>query len=134
MATLLRKPCANAQQGLTLIEVLIALAIIAIALTAVIKTTAENIRATAYLKNKSIALWVGEEVINKARLGLIKLPSGDMVTEMTPMLGQDWYWQAKQEQTPNPKIFKVSVDVYMQENTEAVSPVVHLESYVYHEE
>jgi general secretion pathway protein I len=115
--------------GFTLIEVLIALAILAIALTAVIKSTSQNIRDTLYIQNKTIAAWVGTEVINEARAGVIKFPSSpaSMKKEMD-MLGQTWPWEANIENTPNPKIKKISVVVFQQSNNKKLS---QFESYIY---
>ncbi len=123
------------QLGLTLIEVLIALAIIAIALTAIIKATAQTIRATQYLQNKTIAMWVGQEVLNEARLNLLVLSGNDdKVTKQTQMLGEDWYWSASQESTANSKIKIIKVDVFDKEPDQDATPLVSLETYVYHAE
>lgn len=115
--------------GMTLIEVLIALAIISIALTAIVKVTAQTIRNTLYLQNKMIATWVGTNVINEIRVGVIQLPtSPDPITRNTTMLGQRWAWQAIATPTPNPRIKKIDVTV-SQEN--AVSQLTQLTSYLY---
>ena len=123
------------EQGLTLIEVLIALAIAAIALTAVIKATSQSIRGVTYLQNKSIAMWVAQEVMTEARLGLITLPPQSSPLERTvTMLDRDWYVEASSEETPNKNIKKISTSVFSQpaENRdESQSPLVTLESYVY---
>lgn len=128
-----RKDAFASVRGLTLIEVLIALAIIAIAMTAVIKATSQNIRGTSYLQDKTMAMWVGQQVMNEARVGLRKLPdSSDKLHDVTNMLGRDWYWQASQEETPNKRIRKISVNVYTHEaDDEESAPIVSLESYVY---
>jgi general secretion pathway protein I len=122
------------KSGLTLIEVLIALAIIGIALTAVIKATSQNIRSTSYLETKTSAMWVGQQVINEARANLLKMGSStDNQKLTTEMLGREWYWHVAQEETPNNRIKKITVKVFANED-EQESPVVTLESYVYHEE
>lgn len=121
--------------GMTLIEVLIALAIISIALTAVIKATTQNIRSTAYLQDKTMALWVGQEVLSEARTGVLRLPSApDRLKQKTEMLGRDWYWQAGEERTPNKNIKKILVSVFAnEEEDDEASPLITLESYVYNE-
>jgi len=117
--------------GLTLIEVLIALAIVAIALTAVIKAASQNIRSTAYLQHKTIAMWVGRQVLNEIRVGALKLPEeGDKTEQATTMLGQNWRWQAEQKPTPNNRIKKIEVNVFAGDKAEG-SPLISLESYVY---
>jgi len=95
-------------QGFTLIEVLISLAILAIALTAIIKATTQTIRDTLYLENKTIAAWVGTQVINEARVGLIK----ETTESQTEMLHHEWPWQLEIEPTPNPHVKKLKVKVY----------------------
>ena len=121
----------NKNQGLTLIEVLIALAIVGIAMTAIIKTTSQNIRSTAYLQNKTIAMWVGLQVLSEARVGLRRLNNeSDQVMETTLMLGQEWVWRAGQTETPNKRIKKMHVDVLSSKREDAV-PLIHLESYLY---
>lgn len=115
--------------GFTLIEVLIALAILAIALTAIIKSTGQNIKDTTYLQNKTLAAWVGTEVVNRARANLIKLPiAPDALKDETEMLNQQWPWQASMEETPNPHIKKIVVDVFTSTNPDSIA---HLESYLY---
>lgn len=116
--------------GFTLIEVLIALAITAIAVTAVIKATSQNIRSTTYLQSKTIAMWVGENIINQARVGLITLSeeSNDEKDSMI-ILGQTMYWQGSQEQTPNKHIYKLNVKVFANEHEE--SPLINLTGYRY---
>lgn len=122
------------QQGLTLIEVLIALAIVAIALTAIIKAASQNIRATTYLQEKTIATWVGQQVLNEARVGARRLPADDeKLRESTKMFGREWFWYAKRSATPNMHIKKMEVNVFTNDNVDDddISPIVNLETYVY---
>jgi len=122
------------ERGLTLIEVLIALAIISIALTAVIKASSQNIRSTTYLQNKTMAMWVGQQVLNEARAGVLKLPNpSDSLKESTSMLGHDWYWDVHQEETPNKHIYLAQVKVYAHEDDED-NALITLETYLPHAE
>lgn len=116
----------RSESGLTLIEVLIALAILSIALTAVIKSASQNIRTTLYLQNRTIATWVATDVMNSIRAGVIK-PQNDL-TEEDQTLGQHWQWKATVNPTPNPRIKKIIVDVYQQPEN---NKLAHLESYLY---
>lgn len=123
-------------KGLTLIEVLIALVITGIAMTALIKATSENIRQTGYLRQKTIALWLAQDVLNQASLGLIKLPlKPDALKRSVSVLGTRMFYSASQAETPNNRIRKIEVSVYDKENTEDenVSPLIHLETYIYRE-
>lgn len=115
------------QQGFTLIEVLIALAILSIALTAIIKATSENLQNTFYLQQKTISGWVGNLIMNEALAGVIKITGN--ISGSTDMLGQSWAWQASLTTTPNPHISKIHVTVFGKNN----APLSNRESYVYTE-
>ena len=123
----------KASAGLTLIEVLVALAIIAIALTAVIKATSQNIRGTGYLQKKTIALWVAEQAMNEVRVGLVKTSSDSRNdSHESHMLDRDMYWHAIQAATGNKSIKKITINVYDKKDIEDdESPIVTLEGYVY---
>lgn len=109
--------------GFTLIEVLVALAIIGIALTAIIKSAGENIKSTQYLQQKMIASWVAERVINEARIGLIKV-SSDETSDETEMLDQSWIWKAKISESSNPRIKELHVSVFKKENDQEITQLV----------
>lgn len=116
-------------QGFTLIEVLIALVILAIALTAIIKSTSQNIRDTTYLQNKTIATWVGTYIVNKARAGLLQLPAQpSSLKQETEMLNRQWSWQASMNPTANPRIKTIEVSVFLPANHAKLTTLV---SYVY---
>ena len=122
------------KRGFTLIEVLVALAVISIALLAIIKTANENIRGAAYLQDKMLAVWVGEQVLNEARVGLYQQSwNDDSIKRVTTLLGKKWAWQLKQTATPNPRIKKISINVFADEIKEEEDnpPLIYLESYVY---
>lgn len=114
--------------GFTLIEVLIALVILSIAMIAIIKSTAQNIRDTAYLQNKAIASWVATDAINQARIGLVKLPIDSDEEHETKMLGRKWLWQGTMKDTPNQHIKKIEVRVFDSANN---AQLIQLESFVY---
>ena len=122
------------QAGLTLIEVLISLAIVAIAMTAIIKATSQSIRGTGYLKDKTIAMWVGQQILNEARIGILQPPKDpDKLKQKTQMLGEDWYWHLSQYDTPNKRIKKIEVRVFSHDtDDENESPIITMETYSYH--
>src|SRR5690348_9388083 len=113
----MRFPLLKKQIGLTLIEVLIALSIISISLTAIIKATSQSIRDTSYLQTKMTALWVGQNIMNEILVGLRKLPQPpDQLKKTITMLNRDWYVVANLSDTPNKRIKQVNVDVYEHES------------------
>lgn len=121
---------ANQQAGLTLIEVLVALAIIAIALTAIIKASSQSIRSTGYLRHKTMASWVGESVMNQVQAGVIQLPADqDADDNVVTLLGEEWHWWGHSEATANTHIKKLTVNV--SDSKEHETSLLTLESYQY---
>lgn len=103
----------HSQQGLTLLEVLIALFILSLSLTAIIKTTGENIRSTRYLQEKTHASWVGLHCLNQAHLRLQSLPAEPALLDgQETVFGEKYLWQGFKRVTGNHKIEELHVKVY----------------------
>ena len=118
--------------GMTLIEVLIALAIVSIGMTAIIKAASQNIRGTQYLQDKTEAMWVATNVINQFRAGTLSFNADDKSDDKVNMLGKDWYYKVEQAATPNKHIQKITVSVAEHEQTDdTLAPTVTLSSYLY---
>lgn len=103
-------PFKNAR-GFTLIEVLLALAVIAIALTALLKATSEDVSLTQRIKEKSISHWVAMQGVNTIQLGMIPINLNQEITQVTSMLGQRWYWRAKLTPTSVSSMQQISITV-----------------------
>lgn len=82
-------------QGFTLIEVLLALSIIAIALVALIKATAQDVANTQRIKEKTISHWIALQGVSMVQLGLLTVPPNQEITQVTTLFGQKWYWRVK---------------------------------------
>jgi general secretion pathway protein I len=117
--------------GLTLIEVLVALMVVSVAMTAILWTLTQKMRATAHLQDKTVALLVGNEVLSEVRLGLLPV-SGLAETPPTQveMLGQSWWWQLNIKDTTNVHIKKVIVRVFSGESQSDSTPTLELVGYV----
>ena len=99
----------NKKHGFTLLEVLLALAVIAIALTALLKATAQNVSITQRIKEKSISHWVAMQGITAIQLGIVPIQSNQKITKLTTMLGQRWYWRAELTSTPIKSIQQINI-------------------------
>ncbi len=100
--------------GFTLIEVLIALAIMAISLTAIIKATSSDVRSTKHIKDVSIAQLVAEEAIPLIQLGIIP-NQGDGISQQTKMAGSIWPWKAQFLRDKN-GLYRISLTVFNKNN------------------
>ena len=99
----------KSQYGFTLIEVLLALVIVAIALTALIKATAQTVTGTQLIKIKTIRHWVAMEAVSMIQTELINIPMNQEVTKVTTMLGEHWYWRAKLLPTPIKHLQQINI-------------------------
>ena len=104
-------PFAIKNKGFTLIEVLLALAVIAIALTALLKATAQNIDNTHRIKGKSISHWIAMQGVSMIQLNLVQVTTSQETTQVTSMLGESWYWRAKISNTPIKNIQQITISV-----------------------
>jgi len=108
-------PCNN--KGFTLIEVLVALVILAVALTAVMKTSLQTTHNAQYLEDKTIAHWVGMYVVSEIRLRIIEQPKqGSM-----QMLGSHWFWLAKTQQTADTHTLRVDIKISKKKDSPALA-------------
>jgi len=79
------------QKGFTLLEVLIALAILAIALAAAIKGVSSHVLNLVYLKERSLAHWVGLNALTELRVSG-QWPSSGEIKGDEAMAGREFKW------------------------------------------
>jgi general secretion pathway protein I len=98
--------------GFTLIEVLLALLICAISLTAIIQASSSTVQNTERLRDLTYAHWVAFNGIELIQLGLVKFSAnGQPINQVTKLLGRKWYWQAQLTNSNYPKVKKIIVRV-----------------------
>jgi general secretion pathway protein I len=97
-------------RGFTLIEVLIALAFLAIAMSAIIATVGTSIRNAAELQDKTFAHWVAMNELTTLRLAPV-WPAVGTQKGNAEMADWKWNWQAKISTTQDPDLLRVDIDV-----------------------
>lgn len=113
------------QQGMTLIEVLVAMAILAMTGLALMKTNQQQVRNLSYLEQKQLASWVADNQLALMRLqptGASAEGSGE-----AKMGGQNWYWRSHKVPTNKPEIFALEVEV--RATPQDAAPLVRLYSW-----
>lgn len=111
---LTKKVTNSKNHGFTLIEVLIALAIIAIALTALLKATAQNITNTDRIKEKTVSHLIAMQAITLIQMN--KIAASPQSTQTTSMLGEKWYWRIKISPTSLNKTQKITISMSQKQN------------------
>ena len=102
----------------TLVEVMVALAVVAIALPALMFALSRQVDDTAYLRDKSLARMVAENKLAEKRLKVQALRQLTKAKEsgMSVFADREWFWWMQTEETPQiPGFFRIEVAVALTE-------------------
>lgn len=106
----------HSQRGFTLVEVMVALLIVAMALPALLMRIGGMATAAAQSRDTAVAYWIAEnklqEIYLTQRLQRIT-PSGRQADDVQ-MAGETWDWQTETEETAVPGLLRLRVRVAMQ--------------------
>ncbi|MBN8728577.1 MAG: type II secretion system minor pseudopilin GspI [Xanthomonadales bacterium] len=103
-------PYSRPSSGFTLLEVLIALAIVALALVALTRTAMVQVRDFDALRERTLASWVASNVLAETRLGASRMIGrSDGRVEFA---GRPWRWTREIQATPNAEIRRVDIQVF----------------------
>lgn len=83
-------------KAFTLVEVLVALVIIAIACTAVVKAMSDGILVSSHLRQELVSRWVASNVLSQLQNGLLpSLRDNPDQSGKVTMMGRQWGWRAQ---------------------------------------
>ncbi|MCL2871805.1 MAG: type II secretion system minor pseudopilin GspI [Betaproteobacteria bacterium] len=97
-------------RGFTLIEILVALTIIAVALAAGLRALNQSADNANQLKLRTLALWVAENRLAEAQL-LPELPPLGAAQGKASQAGIAFVWQQTVSNTPNPAFRRIDIRV-----------------------
>lgn len=109
--------------GFSLIEVLIALAVVALALLALTRTTSVQVQSFDALRERTLAGWVAADVLTDTRLASAFPATGRSDGRMQ-LGGRDWRWTRDVQATPNAEIRRIDISVFLEE-THAPSATIN---------
>ena len=126
---LLRKnrPKLFQHQGFTLIEVMLAMAVFAIAGIALLSASSNNARNIGHLDNKMFANWVASNQLVAASLEENWPPKNNLKGEVE-LAGKAWFWQQKVIKTTDKDMRAIVMEVRLNENDELA--VTSLTTYI----
>ena len=94
--------------GFTLIEVMVALAVVSIGLLATLNAANQETKSAIMSQNKMTAFWLMKNKITEIRLNE-PWPATRQKKDSVEVFKQKWYWQSSTEKTANPLIRKVTI-------------------------
>ena len=104
------KRAGSRARGFTLLEVLIALVVLALALLALSRTAAIQIDAFASLRERTLAGWLAQNLVAETRLAN-PLPSPGRSNGQRRFGGRDWRWDLEVQSTQAPSIRRLDVRI-----------------------
>lgn len=96
--------------GFTLIEVVVALAIVAIGMLAAFRAVTQTASNAAYLRDRSFAAWIASDLIAEMRLSG-QMPSVDETRGQVEFANQEWRWRRVVVETEVAGLRQVRVQV-----------------------
>ncbi len=107
--------------GFTLIEVMLAMAVFAIAGVALVSTADTHFRNLSHLENKMMASWIASNQLVEASLDST-WPLKNNKKGKVELAGREWFWIQKIQKTNDQNMNAVTVEVRLKETeTSSVS-------------
>ncbi|NNF96384.1 MAG: type II secretion system minor pseudopilin GspI [Halobacteria archaeon] len=131
MSNVLRHTIKNTNhrhQGFTLLEVLVALAVLAIVMGALIKVTDSYAFNAGYLQEKTLAQWIAENKAVEYQLMQEFPPVGSKEGE-TEMAKVDWQWRVKVSNTDDKRLRRLDISVALKQG-DLDTPITTLVAFV----
>ena len=110
------------QSGFTLLEVMIALLVVAVALGGAVKVIGNAANNSTRMNNKTFANWVALNQIAKLRIGKEWPKFGEQKGD-SEMAGRKWAWSQKSIKTDDDNIRRIEMSVWSEDDKKS-SPFV----------
>ena len=118
------------QQGMSLIEVMVALLVVTIALGAAIQSVGKAVNNQSILREQLFSRWVASNRIAVLRLER-RWPKLGKVKGESTMAGQKWIWEQLAEKTPNDTVRSITISVWLA-NEKDDSPLAAMTAFITH--
>ena len=106
--------------GFTLIEVLVALAVVALALLGLTRVAAMQVHDFDALRERTLAAWVAANVLEETRLATT-LPATGRSDGHVEFAARTWRWTRDVSATPAEQIRRVDIEVFSGDEREPVA-------------
>lgn len=106
-------------KGFTLLEVLVALAVISLSLLGITRALIMEADSLGHLRDRTVASWVASNAITEVRLEP-GLPQPSVREGVSQMAHRDWYWRVEVKATPEPFIRRLDAEVRLAPDSDYV--------------
>ena len=96
--------------GFTLVEIMVALSVVAIALAAIIRVNGDNARTVVHLRDKTFASWVAENVLAELEL-TDPWPDTGTREDETEFAARVWPYRITVSEAPDPDLRRIEIAV-----------------------
>ncbi|HUT39798.1 MAG TPA: type II secretion system minor pseudopilin GspI [Gammaproteobacteria bacterium] len=100
----------HSQRGFTLLEILVALAVLALAMSAIIKAASDYTAGQSHLRDRTMATWVARNVLAEFQVRKDWPSVGEQKGTMD-MGKREWRWLARTSQTEEAELRRLDVEV-----------------------
>lgn len=106
------------EHGFTLIEVLVALLVLALALLALTRTAASQVQNFGALRERTLAGWLAQDVLAETRIAA-HFPATGSSDGQRQFAGRQWHWELDVQATEVASIRRLDVRVFSVEDRAA---------------
>jgi len=110
------------RRAFTLIEVMVALAIISLSLTAVAAKMGRMIDTSNAMRERTYASWIAQNKITELRLANV-LPEVSATSGEIEYANTTWYWRAEIAESGIENLYRVNVTIFYPDNDSKVREV-----------
>lgn len=103
-------------KGFTLLEVMVAVAVLALAMAAVIKAATHSGANVATMRENTLAQWVAENRMAELRAEEAWFSGNDSGT--AELAGREWFWHIETENTADSNLRRITIRVSADEGSE----------------
>jgi general secretion pathway protein I len=118
-------------KGMTLLEVMVALAVFAVAAVAITKSIGDQVTNLPILEEKTLAQWVADNQMVDARLQE-SFPSLGTKEGHVEMAGKTWYWRQEVVKTTDDKFRMIRISISDSDKYKRI--ITKVSSYVFNQE
>lgn len=119
----------SCQNGFTLMEILVALAIIATVLGALVQAAGASASNAGRIRDKAVAQWVASNRLAELQIAG-SFPETGSKTGEAQMLGQTWYWRTRVQNVEDDDLRRVDIEIRKTED--AQNPITTVAGFVNH--